>query len=73
MGYRVRSPKPLAVLGAIFGLALLVFGTVSMLSSHHANVAFLILWICMGLGIIGFNLWAAFGKSGRLYDIDDAP
>jgi hypothetical protein len=35
------------------------------------NNGFLWLWVAMGVGIIGFNLWSAFSKRGATYVADD--
>jgi hypothetical protein len=68
--YRYKPSKPVAVFGAVFGAAILVFGLVRMLDGGAARdgggVAFLILWCVAGVAIIGFNLWAAFSKRGSL-------
>ena len=58
--YRVKPSRPVAVFGAVFGLAIIIFGVVSM----HTNPGFVVLWAVLGLAIISFNLWAAFSKNG---------
>jgi hypothetical protein len=58
--YRVKPSKPVAVFGAVFGLAIVIFGVLNV----HDNSGFIILWAVMGLSIVGFNLWAAFSKNG---------
>jgi hypothetical protein len=60
----------MAVFGAVFGVAILIFGAFSITRAEDPNWPFLVLWFAAGVGIVGFNLWAAFGKSGRLYDIE---
>ena len=60
--YRVRPPKPAAIFGAVVGVGILVFGIVQM--SSKPTHGFLWLWLVVGVGIIGFNLWAAFAPRG---------
>ncbi|HEX2773552.1 MAG TPA: hypothetical protein VHN18_14140, partial [Micromonosporaceae bacterium] len=67
--YRVRPSKPMAVVGAVFGVALLAYGVTQFVRAGQAN-SFLVLWVVFGIAIIGFNLWAAFGKKGSLYSLD---
>jgi hypothetical protein len=64
---RIRPSKPVAIFGAVFGAAILIFGIVQMGSKGGA---FLWLWVAAGVAIIGFNLWAAFAKRGALQIID---
>lgn len=74
--YRVRPSKPMAVFGAVAGVAILVFGVVMMATrSHHIPVAFLVLWVAFGVAIVGFNLWSAFAKNGHVQTLesDDGP
>ena len=77
--YRYRPSKPVAVLGAVFGAAFVVFGMVRMLDGGAAEdgggVAFLVLWCVAGVAIIGLNLRAAFstrGAPGSLVRDEDA-
>jgi hypothetical protein len=75
--YRYKPSKPVAVLGAVFGAAILVFGIVGMLNSEKGldggGAAFLALWCVAGLAIIGLNLWAAFAESGSLATFSRVP
>jgi hypothetical protein len=73
--YRYKPSKPVAVFGAVFGAAILVFGLVSMVNSDPdgGGVAFLVLWCAAGVAIIGFNLWAAFSAKGSLATFTHAP
>ncbi|MFB9684261.1 hypothetical protein [Amycolatopsis plumensis] len=58
--FRVKPSKPVAVFGAVFGVAILVFGFVN----ANKSGGFIWLWLIAGVAIIGFNLWAAFSKNG---------
>ena len=68
---RIRPSKPVAVFGALFGVAILVFGVVQM--GSRATSGFFWLWLVGGIAIIGFNLWAAFGKRLGLSDVPKLP
>ncbi|WP_410581113.1 hypothetical protein [Amycolatopsis sp. lyj-108] len=59
--YRVKPSKPFAVFGALVGVAMLVFVFVN---GVGRNSGFLWLWAAVCVGIVGFNLWAAFSKRG---------
>ncbi|WP_414939931.1 hypothetical protein [Amycolatopsis sp. cmx-11-51] len=59
--YNVKPSKPVAIFGAIFGAAILLFG---IFSGIARNNGFIWLWVAAGIAIIGFNLWAAFSKRG---------
>ncbi|MET0236216.1 MAG: hypothetical protein ABW224_16340 [Kibdelosporangium sp.] len=69
---RIRPSKPVAIFGALFGVAILVYGVIQM--SSRTPSGFFWLWLVGGIAIIGFNLWAAFGKRGALqvYEEDKA-
>ncbi|MFD1364182.1 hypothetical protein [Actinoplanes sichuanensis] len=58
----IRVSRPVAVAGAVFGVAVLVFGVVRM--SGSGNGGFMVLWVVFGLAVIGFNLWSAFARKG---------
>ncbi|WP_410589067.1 hypothetical protein [Amycolatopsis sp. lyj-23] len=58
--YNVKPSKPVAVFGALFGVAILIFGLVN----GHKSGGFIWLWLLAGVAVIGFNLWAAFSKKG---------
>ena len=65
--YRYKPSKPVAVLGIVFGAAMLVFG-ISMFgrSDDGGGRAFLIFW-CIGVvAITAVNTWAAFSEKGSL-------
>jgi len=68
--YRYKPSKPVALFSAVVGIAILVFGVVSMLGSGATRdgegTAFLVLWCVVGVGVVGFNLWAAFAEKGSL-------
>lgn len=63
---RIRPSRPMAVFGAVFGLAILIFGAVKM----NGAGGFFWLWLAGGLGIIAFNLWAAFSKKGATHVVE---
>lgn len=60
---RIRPSKPMAIFGAVAGLAIVVFGLVN----FPLDQPFIWLWATIGLGIVGFNLWSAFGRNGATY------
>ena len=62
MRWRFRPSKPQAIFSAIAGVAILVLGITSVKAG-----AFLVVWCAIGVGVIGMNLWAAFGRNGSLY------
>lgn len=68
--YRVRPSKPIAVMGAVLGSALIIFGVVQMTGEEGPPPAFMYLWVAFGLAIVGFNLWAAFAKKGHVNTIE---
>lgn len=74
--YRVRPSKPMAVFGAIFGVVILGAGLV-MVGFDGKGGWFIWLWLALGVAIIVFNLWSAFGKKGHVQTIttddDDGP
>lgn len=59
--YRVRQSKPLAVIGAVFGVVILVTGAVLIGTRTWA----IWIWLAFGVGIIGYNLWSAFRRHGH--------
>jgi hypothetical protein len=73
--YRYKPSKPVAIMGAVFGAAILVFGLVSMVDSglDGGGTAFLVLWCVAGVAIISLNLWAAFSRNGSLATFTRAP
>ena len=73
--FRYKPSKPMAVFGAVFGAAILVFGLVTMLGGDldGGGVAFLVLWCVAGVAIICFNLWAAFSEKGSLATFQRVP
>jgi hypothetical protein len=66
MRWRVKPSKPAALFGTVVGMAILVIG----LTSFHRFSAFMVLWVLICVGIIAFNLWAAFSPRGSLYSIN---
>jgi hypothetical protein len=65
MRWTVKPSKPVAVFGAIAGVAILVLGITSM----SKFTPFLAVWVALGVGIIAFNLWAAFSPRGGVYTV----
>jgi hypothetical protein len=65
--YRVRLSKQMAVIGAVFGAAIVIFGLVKMAGSDAGG--FVWLWAAFGVAIIGLNLWSAFGRHGHTQTI----
>jgi preprotein translocase subunit Sss1 len=65
---RIKPAKPQAVLSAIVGLGMLGFAIYA-IAKGDANPAFIALWVVALIGIVGFNLWAAFAKDGHTYSI----
>jgi len=59
--YNVKPSKPFAVFGALVGVAMLVF---VFTKGVGQDSGFLWLWAAVCVGIVGFNLWAAFSKRG---------
>ena len=59
--YRVKPSKPVAVFGAVFGLAILLVG---IFGAKKTSPGFMVLWAVMLVAIVGFNLWTAFSKNG---------
>ncbi|WP_367128996.1 hypothetical protein [Saccharothrix sp. HUAS TT1] len=64
---RIRPSKPMAVFGAVVGVAILVFGLVN----FPLDRPFIWLWLVVGVGVIGFNLWAAFGRNGATQVVEE--
>ena len=52
--------RPMAVVGAVIGAGILIFGALQMRGS--GNDGFLVFWIVFGVAIIAFNLWTAFRR-----------
>ncbi|WP_410648864.1 hypothetical protein [Amycolatopsis sp. cmx-4-54] len=59
--FNVKPSKPVAIFGALFGVAILLFGVFSGIGRGNG---FIWLWVAAGIAIMGFNLWAAFSKRG---------
>lgn len=68
---RVKPAKPQAVLSAVVGVGMLIVGIVG-IAKGDVNPAFIVLWIVALIGIVGFNLWAAFAKDGHTYTISSS-
>lgn len=67
---RIRPAKPQAVLTAVVGVGMLAVG-IGVIAKGDAPVGFIALWIVALVGIVGFNLWAAFAKNGHTYSVED--
>jgi hypothetical protein len=65
MRWNIKPSKPVAVLSAVVGVAMLVVA----LTSIRKSTPFLILWIAIIVAIVGFNLWSAFSSGGSLYSV----
>jgi hypothetical protein len=61
----VKPTKPMAVFSLIVWVALLIVA----LTSMHRFTLFLGVWIVVGVGIVGLNVWAAFSRDGGLYTL----
>ena len=61
--YRVRPPKPLAILGAVVGIAIVVFGVITV-GNKPGSHGFIWLFAGVGVAIVAFNLWSAFSPRG---------
>ncbi|KZB88361.1 hypothetical protein [Amycolatopsis regifaucium] len=59
--YNVKPSKPVALFGAVGGMAMLAF---VLLSGIGRGNGFVWLWAALCVGVVGFNLWAAFSKRG---------
>jgi hypothetical protein len=72
MARRIRPAKPMAVMSAVAGVVILTIGIVAFVAGDEdLPVGFLALWVALGVAIVGFNLWAAFGKGGHIYSVED--
>jgi hypothetical protein len=65
---RIRPSKPVAAFGAVFGLAILIWGGAAVGGSAGG---FLWIWVAAGLAIIAVNLWVAFGRRGAVQVIEN--
>ena len=64
--YRYKPSKPVAVVGIIFGVAMIAFAIVRFADANGAGLGFLIFWCVAVVAITGLNTWAAFSKDGSL-------
>ncbi|MBE1577818.1 hypothetical protein ACFORH_11535 [Amycolatopsis roodepoortensis] len=68
--FKVKPSKPVAVFGAVGGIAVLVFVLVSGIGRGNG---FVWLWAALCVGVVGFNLWAAFSKRGATEVVERSP
>lgn len=64
---RIARNRTLAVVGAIAGVGILIFGGF-MLAGKESPLE-IALFSVAGLAIIGFNLWSAFSRNGGRYAV----
>ncbi|MDG4826703.1 hypothetical protein O7635_33050 [Asanoa sp. WMMD1127] len=62
-GLSFRPSRPVAVAGAVFGAAVIIFGVVQF-ARAGAFSWFLVVWAVLGASVVGFNLWSAFARNG---------
>jgi hypothetical protein len=63
---RYKPSKPVAVLGIVVGVGMLVFGITQFRNAEGGGLAFLVFWCAMVVAITTLNTWAAFSKNGSL-------
>lgn len=68
--YRVRPSKARALLVAVFASVILVAGVVSMVRGGGPPVWFAIMFVTVGVVIVGGTLWSAFARNGRIQTIE---
>jgi uncharacterized membrane protein YczE len=69
MRYRFKPSKPAALFSTLVAALILALG----LTSMHRFTAFSAVWVVVLIGIVLFNLWAAFsprGSMGSMYTVD---
>lgn len=75
--YRVRPTKPVAVVGAAFGVAVVAVGIFALATrSDDVPLPLLIVWLIFGAAITVFSVWASLAENGRtqtLQQSDDVP
>ena len=70
-GFRggIRPGRPVAFLGMIFGAGILIAGIAS--GALGAPGAFGVVWVLMGLAVVGINAYYAFARKPRgVYELD---
>ncbi|MGY1812395.1 hypothetical protein [Blastococcus sp. SYSU D00820] len=68
--FRYKPSKPVAVLSALIGAAMIVFALTSL---RDGPAWFLVVWCLFVAGIVGLNLWAAFSRNGSLATFTRVP
>jgi ABC-type transport system involved in cytochrome c biogenesis permease subunit len=69
MRYRFKPSKPAALFTTLVAAVILALGITSM----HRFTAFSAVWVVVLVGIVLFNLWAAFsprGSMGSMYTVE---
>jgi ABC-type transport system involved in cytochrome c biogenesis permease subunit len=69
MRYRFKPSKPAALFSTLVAAVILALGITSM----HRFSAFGAVWVVVLVGIVLFNLWAAFsprGSMGSMYTVE---
>jgi uncharacterized membrane protein YczE len=69
MRYRFKPSKPVALFSTLVAALILALG----LTSMHRFTPFVVVWVVALVGIVLFNLWAAFsprGSMGTMYTVD---
>jgi hypothetical protein len=71
--YRYKPSKPVAVLGIVVGIAMIIFAVTAFGKSDGGGGGFLIFWCAAVVAITGLNTWAAFSEKGSLATFTRVP